>query len=169
MGSRKLIALSLLVGLGLGASGVAVHADNQDVSYVVTATGKTGSVRKVSRAQRPDQVGLESDVNAGVIPRAALQSELAKGIGRFLQQVRTQPVVARRRFVGWRLLTLFPDRSDIRVAVLKPGDLVLRINGESVERPEDFKAVWDSLASASELVLEIERDGEPSTLHYTIQ
>ena len=104
-----------------------------------------------------------------MIPRAALQAELANGIGRFLQQVRVQAVVSRGRFVGWRLLTLFPARSDIAAGVLKPGDLVMRINGESIERPEDFKAVWDSLATASELVIEIERDGEPSSLRYTIQ
>jgi type II secretory pathway component PulC len=54
------------------------------------------------------------------------------------------------------------------VKVLRPGDTIVRVNGESIERPEAFKAVWDSLVDAKEIVLEIERDGQASKLHYTI-
>ena len=39
---------------------------------------------------------------------------------------------------------------------------------KTIERPEQFKTLWDSLASASELVLDIERDGRPSRLRYVI-
>jgi type II secretory pathway component PulC len=44
----------------------------------------------------------------------------------------------------------------------------MRVNGRSIERPEDFKSIWDSLSDATQLVLDIERDGKPSTLRYTI-
>jgi hypothetical protein len=111
---------------------------------------------------------LPSELDAGVIPRPALQAVLASGIGRFLQQVRAEPSVARGRFVGWRVLTLFPGRADVSVQVLRPGDTVTRVNGKTIERPEQFKTLWDSLASASELVLDIERDGRPSRLRYVI-
>ena len=111
-------------------------------------------------------LGLE--INAGVIPRAALQAELARGIGAFLRQVRTEPALVRGRFVGWRLLNMFPGRNDVNVLVLKLGDTVTRVNGRSVERPEEFKVIWDSLPQASELVLDIERNGRPSRLHYSI-
>lgn len=168
MRSRQYLVAVCVTGLGLLASGEAARAEpsHQTVSLVVKATGKKGSIERVNR---PERRALGSEVNAGVIPRAALQAELANGIGRFLQQVRVQAVLARGRFVGWRVLTLFPARSDIQAGVLRPGDLVMRINGESIERPEDFKAVWDSLASASEIVVDIEREGEPSSLRYTIQ
>jgi type II secretory pathway component PulC len=46
---------------------------------------------------------------------------------------------------------------------------VRRVNGQSVERPEDFKTLWDTLGDATQLVLEIERDGESSTVRYAIQ
>jgi S1-C subfamily serine protease len=111
---------------------------------------------------------LAPEVNAGVIPRAALQAELAGGIGRFLRQVRTEPSLARGRFVGWRVLELFSGRGDVNVLVLRPGDTVMRVNGRSVERPEDFKAIWDGLPSAHELILDIQRGGRASKLRYTI-
>jgi type II secretory pathway component PulC len=90
------------------------------------------------------------------------------GIGRFLQQVRTQAVVSHGHFLGWRVLSLFAKRPDVKVKVLRAGDTIVRVNGESIERPEAFKAVWDSLTDAKEIVLEIERDGQATKLHYAI-
>ena len=111
---------------------------------------------------------LPLEMNAGVISRAVLDAELASGIGRFLQQVKTTPSIVRGRFVGWRVVSLYSNREDIRVSVLRPGDTVTKVNGQSIERPEQFKALWDGMAKASELVLDIQRDGQPSRLRYTI-
>jgi hypothetical protein len=120
--------------------------------------------RSLASLNRP--LGVE--VNAGVIERRVLDAELSAGIGRFLRQVRTEPAFSKGRFLGWRVLELFPKRSDIRVQVLRPGDTVLRVNGRAVERPEEFKVVWDSLKEAHELVLDIVREGHSSRLHYAI-
>jgi len=115
-----------------------------------------------------NEPALGVEVNAGVIKRSVLAAELSGGIGRFLRQVRAEPAFAKGKFQGWRVLELFAKRSDIRVQVLRPGDTVARVNGRSVERPEEFKVVWDSLKDARELVLDIVRDGHPSRLHYAI-
>jgi hypothetical protein len=111
---------------------------------------------------------LGREVNAGVIPRAALHAELTRGVGQFLRQVRAEPALTRGRFVGWRLVQLFVGRQDVHVLVLRPGDTVLRVNGRSMERPEEFKAIWDSLDGAQELVLDIQRGGRASKLRYSI-
>ena len=111
---------------------------------------------------------LPPEVNAGVIPRAQFRAVLQAGIGRFLRQVRIEPALAGGRFIGWRVLELFRGQREVRVQVLRPGDTVLRVNGRSIERPEEFKAVWDSLPDARELVLEIKRGGRASKLHYGI-
>ena len=137
---------------------------------VLRARGKTATVSDPPRRSErlPVDEPLPLELNAGVISRALLQSELASGIGRFLQQVRAEPNVTRGRFVGWRVVALFPNRSDIQVQVLRPGDTVMRVNGQSIERPEQFKALWDAMAKATELVLDIQRDGRTSRLRYTI-
>lgn len=163
---------SFVLGLSVAAAGLlptfGVFADQAPIehaSVLVRAWGTSGEIEPISRSERQP---LAPVVQAGTIPRAALQAELARGAGRFLQQVKTKAVVSHNHFVGWRVVSLFQGRSDVHVRVLQPGDTILRVNGESVERPEAFKAVWDSLVDAKELVLEIERDGVHSALHYTI-
>ncbi len=116
----------------------------------------------------PVEPPLPPELNAGVIPRATLNAVLSQGIGRFLRYVRAEPDVIKGRFAGWRITSMFADVPDIHVEVLRAGDTVRRANGRSIEHPEDFKSVWDSMATASELVLDIERAGRPSKLRYTI-
>lgn len=107
-------------------------------------------------------------IEAGVISRVALQVEVKRGIGAFLRQVRTKPALQRGRFVGWRVVELFRKRPEIRVLGLRPGDTVLKVNGRSLERPEQLKLVWDGLLEASELTIEIERAGRRCELRYVI-
>jgi type II secretory pathway component PulC len=157
-------------GLMLLASGQIVLADEPKPVVPVAADGSIPQLKLKRRAPENlvSEPPLALEVNAGVIPRAALRAELALGIGRFLRQVRTEPALARGRFVGWRVLGLFAGRSDVNVLVLRPGDTVLRINGRSVERPEEFKTIWDALGDAPELVLDIQRGGRVSKLRYSI-
>ena len=160
-----------LAGLALGTIwGAAALADNSDeATVIVRASGKSGEITRVRRSDRNGvDRSLPPELDGGVIPRSALAAETARGIGRFLQQVRVEPVLSHRQFVGWRLVTLFPKRDDVRVQGLQVGDVVLRLNGQSIERPEEFKAVWDSLADARQLIVELERGGEATRVRYAI-
>jgi type II secretory pathway component PulC len=115
-----------------------------------------------------DSEPTPTPIEAGVIPKQALQAELQRGIGAFLRHVRTKPTIQRGRFVGWRVVELFKKRPEVRVLGLRPGDTVLKINGRSLERPEQLKLVWDALQDARELVIEIERAGRRCELRYVI-
>lgn len=155
----------MVTGLSFASISQADHAGHERTTLVLRANGHTSSVEHVRSTER-DALGLE--LQAGSITRAALRAELSRGIGRFLQNVKTEAVLSHGHFVGWRLLALFPKRTDVHVQGVKQGDVLITVNGQSVERPEDFKSVWDSLGTAKELVLGIERDGQPSTLRYNI-
>lgn len=176
MGGNKLgLAVCLVLVSGAWSSATLIRRayaaePEQHASITVRAQGKSGVVTrtKLSGKQARAEVGLPAKLDGGAIPREVLKAELANGIGRFFQQVRPEPVVSRGRFVGWRIATLFPNRPDVRVRGVQTGDIVLRVNGESVERPEEFKAVWDTLGDATQLVLEIERAGETTSVTYTI-
>ena len=167
-----------VVLLGVTAAGAGVwSASAQEArtadaptTGILRARGKQAKLIETNRRSErlPAEQPLPLELNAGVISRAVLDAELASGIGRFLQQVKTTPNVVRGRFVGWRVVSLYSNRQDIRVSVLRPGDTVTKVNGQSIERPEQFKALWDGMAKASELVLDIQRDGQPSRLRYTI-
>ena len=173
---RLAVALLLLAAGGFGlVLADSVRAQEARTTQVPTtgvlrARGKTAKMIEVDRRSERQafEAPLPIEMEAGVISRAALQSVLASGIGKFLQQVRAEPSVTRGRFIGWRMVSLFPDRSDVHVQVLRAGDTVTRVNGQSIERPEQFKALWDAMASANELVLDIQREGRGSRLRYTI-
>ncbi|HMI91555.1 MAG TPA: hypothetical protein VK509_09345 [Polyangiales bacterium] len=110
---------------------------------------------------------LPSVIDGQDIPRPVLLAVLSAGVGRFLQQVQLEPMIERGRFVGWRLLRVF-EAAQAGPAGLRPGDTVLRINGQSIERPEQFKNVWDSLATESLLILQVERGGQRSEIRHKI-
>jgi hypothetical protein len=131
----------------------------------VTASGKTGAIEVLHGVTGE----LAADVQAGTIARARLIAELDRGVALLLREVPVKAQLSRGHFVGWQLQALFAKRSDVKVAVLQAGDIVLRVNGASIERPEAFKEIFDSLRTARELTIEIERAGQLSTLHYAIQ
>ncbi len=93
---------------------------------------------------------------------------LERGLGRFLQGVETEPFRENGRFVGFRLVTFYPDDPGLSSLDLHAGDVVLRVNGQPIERPEQASRVWDSLRVASELVVEYRRGDEPRELRFTI-
>jgi hypothetical protein len=113
-------------------------------------------------------VALPPSYDAGEIQRDKLMAVLAAGPGRFLQRVKVKKASdAQGRFAGWQIMQMFPGEADAD-SVIVPGDTLIRVNGQSVERPEQFKSVWDSLALSSELVLTVRRSGQQSDVRYRI-
>lgn len=104
----------------------------------------------------------------GVIPRAALAEVLAESPGYFLQHVQTEPRFDHGRFAGWRLVSFFPGDARFAGVDLQAGDVVTRVNGKPIEEPDQFMAVWQSLRTSKELVVDVERAGASRTLRWTI-
>lgn len=104
----------------------------------------------------------------GVIARAELLPVLDEGLGRFLQNVQTEPSFHKGAFVGFRIVSLFPGEPAFASLDLRPGDTVTRINGKPIERPEQAIAVWEELRTASDLVVDYRRDGEAHALRFAI-
>ncbi len=104
----------------------------------------------------------------GQISRASLNVVLDAGLGRFLQGVVTEPHLEDGHFVGFRLVSLYPDDERMRSVDLVPGDVVTKVNGQPIERPEQAMRVWSSLRVASELLVDYQRDGEERQLRFAI-
>jgi len=107
-------------------------------------------------------------VSTGAISRDELVPVLDGGLGRFLQNVETEPAFHKGSFVGFRIVSLFPGEPAFASLDLRPGDTVTRINGKSIERPEQAAAVWEDLRTASNLVVDYRRGGEQHALRFTI-
>jgi S1-C subfamily serine protease len=89
------------------------------------------------------------------------------GLGRFLQKVDVEPSFAKGRFQGFRIVELRPG-SFWQGVDLRPGDVVLTLNGLPVERDKQAYDAFQTLRTAKELRVEYLRDGQPRSLVYPI-
>jgi type II secretory pathway component PulC len=105
---------------------------------------------------------------AGTIARARIDDTLSAGPGMFLQHVvlSDEPVMVDGKFHGFRIKEL---RGEMWKGVdLHPNDVVTRVNGFAIERPEQAVEAFQSLSVASELRVSYDRDGKPRELRYAI-
>ena len=101
------------------------------------------------------------------LARAGVKETLRGGIGRFLQDVTLDdsPAFKDGKVLGFRVVEL---RGDLDACDLRPGDVVTRVNGQPIEHPEEALVVFQSLATANELVVDYERDGAPQKMRLPI-
>lgn len=109
---------------------------------------------------------LGANPYAGTIARTRLLPVVDQGLGRFLSHLRLSPVFEGARFVGFAIAGIDPAWGDIG---LVPGDVLVRVNGQPIERPEQAQAAFESLRVVSEVVVDITRAGVPATLRYRIE
>ncbi len=105
---------------------------------------------------------------SNAIRRSAVQAVLTAGPGAFLQNIDVDdhPVFLAGKFHGFRIAAL---RGEAWAGVdLRAGDIVTRVNGFSIEHPEQAAEAFYSLRVSSELRVEYERDGVPRELRFGI-
>jgi len=153
----------LLITLASGCGG-GTAAGSHGTTPSGTATPRAGAqTAAAASAARP------TPSLTGRIARADLDPVLDAGLGRFLQGVDTEPDLDAGHFVGFRLRALYPQDPRFAAVDLGPGDTITRVNGQSIERPEQAIHVWNGLHVASELVVEYLRRGERRELRFTIE
>jgi type II secretion system protein C len=103
----------------------------------------------------------------GTIQRAALDDVLSRTLPVFLSKVSVEPDLVEGRFVGFRVTEL-RDPNLFDSVDLQPGDTIVSVNGHAIERPEQAFEVWSALRVASELTVDVLRDGQPRQLRYPI-
>jgi len=134
-----------------------------------------------SSAGRPPAAAAPSSTSAkaeaepaprpGHLPRAAVLATLSQGLGAFLSQVDTEPVLVSGRFHGWRIVRLAesdPQKPFWKNVDLGPGDVVTSVNGRPIERPEQALTAFQSLAMDPQLRVAYERNGKRRELVYQI-
>lgn len=99
--------------------------------------------------------------STGSIERAVFDQWLDRGPQYLLSQTVPMPVTHERRFVGFRVSMWFPGHPDVTEGAVKLGDVVQRVNGRSVEHPDQFLYVWKQLRGARAVVIDGLREGRP--------
>jgi len=112
----------------------------------------------------PDKI--EEALPKGTVARGSVDQVLVHGPAFILGKVETEEVLRQNKFVGWRLVA-FPGDWD--TTGLQPGDVVTAVNGITLERPDDLWDLWVKLADASEIKIDLERDGKPGSTVVKIQ
>jgi hypothetical protein len=97
-------------------------------------------------------------VPRGHLARAEVDRVLVtQGVPWLLGQVMSEPAFGSDgKFSGWRMVGLPEDWRDID---LLPGDIVMRVNGLPLEKPEQAFEAWKSVAKLPALTLTLMRDG----------
>ncbi len=107
-------------------------------------------------AQPSAAPAASAPVAPGHVARADVERVLRQGPPWLLRRVVPEEVIRGGKFIGWRILSM-PDDWGID---LKNGDVVTKVNGLALERPDDLWAAWVQLQSAVELRISYERDGQ---------
>ncbi len=107
-------------------------------------------------------------VRPGVLRRAAIVRVVDRGLGQWLSQVRVAPARTGRKFTGWEIRELYPDDPCYRAVDLQAGDVVTRVNGASLEKPDQANQVFQGLRTAPGLDIELLRQGVPRRVSLAI-
>ena len=149
MARRPLPALALALALPLAASLAAGCAEHD-------AAPPQTPAKKPAPAAAPSASAQAGAAAPGHLARADVERVLRQGPPWLLRRVVPEEVIRGGRFVGWRLLSVPEDWT----IDLHNGDVVTKVNGLSIERPDDLWAAWMQMQSAVELRIAYERDGQ---------
>ncbi len=114
----------------------------------------------------PTTTAAAAPVTTTSLKRSQVKRTIAKGLGYFLQEVAVEdyPVMTGGKFRGFKIKAITGEWG----VDLRPGDVVTRVNGMSIEHPEDADAALRSLEKAKSLKVEFDRDGKPQSLELPI-
>lgn len=110
----------------------------------------------------------EAIVLEGELSRAELLRVVAAGPQRFIASLQVAPHLDGRRFVGFRIEGFAPDSPLVNSRAVQPGDVILAVNRESLERPEQFMKAWERLDEGDALEVELLRAGQRLRYRWTL-
>jgi type II secretory pathway component PulC len=168
-------SLPWLAALALGCAATQPRATGVELGEEAWPPGESrpaSQARPVPAKKEEAPVAKQSrptPSSTGTIPRVELNRVLDASPGRFLSNIQTEPRFVSGRFHGWRLASFFPGDARFAGVDLRAGDVVLSVNGKSVEQPEQLMEVWESLRFERTLVVAVERDGQARELRFDIR
>ena len=126
----------------------------------VPATAQAPAAELEAAAEKPSPP-------PGALFRQDVKETVETGLGYFLQRVSVDPELSSGKFQGFRIVELRPPEYWQGVD-LKPGDVVTRVNGMTIERDIDAYQAFQALLAAPELRVSFSRAGAPRELVYSI-
>ena len=93
----------------------------------------------------------------------SIQSVVAQNVSRLADVIRPTPYFVNGQQQGYRV---YPGRNRQQFAALglRPGDLIKDIDGQALNDPTQAMKIFQSLGSAEQVSVTVERDGQPQSL-----
>lgn len=162
-GKRETLSMAFGASSGVGRGALSRERQRYLDRYQQSRGGRP---REPSRSTAPAIRAISNNVR--VINREKLTQDVSQNLGSLLNQFRTRPNVVNNQPSGVIVDSVGSDPLSAQSG-LKPGDIVKRINGVSVNSLEDVLAMSERLQQSREIRAVIERDGRHTTLIYKIQ
>ena len=96
-------------------------------------------------------------------PRNSIQSVVSNNLTNLADVIRPTPYFSDGKQVGYRV---YPGRNRQQFAALglRPGDLIKDIDGQALSDPTQAMQVFQSLGTADQVSVTVERNGQPETI-----
>ncbi len=102
-----------------------------------------------------------------VIPENQFKAA-TQNMGALLTQARVVPNIVGGRIKGYRIFAISPGSIYSSIG-LRDGDVLRSVNGIQVTTPESALQLFQQLRNERRFTLNVERNGQPMTLNYTVQ
>jgi len=101
--------------------------------------------------------------NTTTTSRATTQAVVAQNVSRLADVIRPTPYFVNGQQQGYRV---YPgrDRQKFAALGLRPGDLIKDIDGQALNDPEQAMQIFQSLDSADQVSVTVERNGQPQVI-----
>ena len=138
------------------------------VATVDEATPPPVTATATTAAATPPPASCTMFAKPGVVHRQVLVGLIDAGLARWMRGVEGDRALANHRFQGWLIKSLYTDDPCYRDVGLLPGDIVQRVNGKSIEKPEQAFDVAESLRTAPAIVVDFLRNGSAKNITIAI-
>ncbi|MBN2802738.1 MAG: hypothetical protein JXR91_06565 [Deltaproteobacteria bacterium] len=141
-------------------SSCATSGGNKKTETQQPETESTGENNKSNISAAENSEVLPPDITT--VSRFELDSIIKKGPANILAMVQMDSVKNNGKFTGFKIVSFRFNAAS--VLGLKPGDVLLKVNGLAIETPDQYFEVFERLKKAEFVEFKILRDETPLTL-----
>ncbi len=146
------------------ASGAKLHAVYTD-RVVLNENGRLTNLRlpEEYKDNPTAQVRRTTTQPRSAPPTQSIQSVVSQNVAKLADVIRPTPYFVNGQQQGYRV---YPGRNRQQFAALglRPGDLIKDIDGQSLTDPTQAMQIFQSLGTASQVSVTVERNGQPEVI-----
>ncbi len=145
------------------ASGAKLHAVYTD-RVVLNENGRLTNLRLPEEYKQTATAPVRrTTTQRRTAPTQSIQSVVSNNVARLADVIRPTPYFVNGQQQGYRV---YPgrDRRQFAALGLRPGDLIKDIDGQALTDPTQAMEIFQSLGTASQVSVTVERNGQPEVI-----